>query len=105
MSSNVKEMREEVRALKKDIRETISEFRDFERVTFRTLSLVRRFTGEENIDSAINKMMRAISIMRQVQITVQLTMAATGPIGWAMLAVSATAVAFSATDFMTTLGD
>jgi len=105
MSISIPEMRDHVNALTRDISEAERNYKNMERVAFRTLALVRRFTGVEQIDEGISKCMRMITVMRQVQISAQLAMIASGPIGWAMLAVSATATAFAAVDFMTSLGE
>jgi len=105
MPSNVAETRREVRALIEDVGEAQGKLKEFERVTFRTLALVRRFTGVEQIDAGITKCMRMITIMRQVQMTAHLAMVASGPLGWALMLVGAVSTAVSASDLMMSLGE
>jgi len=81
------------------------QFKELERITFRTLRLVRRLTGVEEIDAAITKCMRLITIMRQVQMTAYLAMVASGPVGWGLMLVGAVSTAVSASDLMMSLGE
>jgi len=69
-----------------DAREQIQQL---ERLIFRTLSLFRRMGLPEEVAQIIDRVQRLISVLRMLRLTFMLTQAAAGPIGWAMLAVSA----------------
>jgi len=79
---------------------TYSEMRKFETVLMRSLSLLRRFSGNENVDNAIMAMQRAIATIRMLQITIMAFEAATGPLGWAYFGVTAASTAVFALEPM-----
>ena len=99
LASNVREMREEVRALKADIVAAGYEMRQFSLVTGQGLSMVRRLTGgNEAIDDATDKTLRFINTMNMARHTFQLFLASTGPWGWAMLGISTVSTVLSVAD-------
>ena len=71
-----------------NVEQASSEIRQLERLMFRTLSLFRRMGLPEEIGQAIDAIQRLISLLRMLRIAIALTEAASGPIGWALAAVS-----------------
>jgi hypothetical protein len=65
-----------------------SEVRKLEIVLFRTLKLISRFTGNENLNESIERVMRMITLLRTLQATIRAVQIASGPIGWAYAATS-----------------
>lgn len=61
---------------------TYNELRKVEMSILRILSYIRRFSGNEQIDKAIQKVMQLISAIRMAQIAIRALEIAEGPIGW-----------------------
>lgn len=72
---------------------TYSEIRKLEAVLFRCLSIVERLSGDEKIDALINKIQRAITIIRMFQVALHALQVVSGPVGW-MFAITAGATAW-----------
>jgi len=79
---------------------TYAEIKKFETVLMRSLSLLRRMTGSKDVATAINAIQRLITIIRMLQVTMLAFQAATGPLGWAYLTVTAISTGFYALDPM-----
>ncbi len=59
-----------------------------ERLMFRTLGLFRRMGLPENVDHAVMYLQRFISAARMARISLAALEAASGPIGWALAAIT-----------------
>jgi hypothetical protein len=80
-------------------------FRRVESLLFRTLGLLRRISGNENVDKAISAIQRLVGIIRLAHSAWIAFQAATGPIGWAFAIVAGLSAAASASDFMMSAGN
>jgi len=95
MSSNIREMREDVERLKESIKDAEVSARDLQTGLNRSLGLVRRFTGQENINKGISEMQRAMMVARQLQIVMVGLESVSGPVGWALLGLGVISAAVS----------
>jgi hypothetical protein len=77
---------------------TLDSFKQLERVTIRCLALTRRMGLPDDVNNAITTLMRLISIIRMVQISINMMQMATGPFGFIMGAAGLMTAAYSATD-------
>jgi hypothetical protein len=59
-----------------------NEIRKLEMSLIRVMSLIRRFSGNEDINQLIDYIQKAITIARSLQIALRALQAASGPIGW-----------------------
>jgi len=82
LSSNVREMRDEVRQLKQELNETRVTMVEMERLMFRYFALARRFGLPENMMEAIVSLQQMITTVRMLRTSITLLYTATGPIGW-----------------------
>jgi uncharacterized protein YaaW (UPF0174 family) len=101
--SNIRAMREEVAHLKNEIVNAQTEMRELEMIAFRTMGYFARLSGNEDIDATLRKIQQAIMLMRLAQTTARMFMLASGPLGWAMFAVSAVGTAMATADFATSM--
>jgi len=86
--------------LELNVERALSSARQLETLLFRSLGLMRRLCGDENVDAAIAKFQKLVMTIRLAHTTLILFESASGPIGWAMLGVSAIATALSASEFI-----
>lgn len=105
MSVDIDEMRHKVRSLTEEINRASHQARPFETLLLRVSSLIRRLTGNENVDAAITKIQRLIMTLRTAQAAIIAFHAASGPVGWALALVGLTAAAVSASDFVLSMGE
>lgn len=88
---------------------TMSELRKFETIAYRTISLLRRMGLPEEVDAAVMKLQRLVMTIRLAQTALIALQAAMLPgAGWlqaGMAAVTIGGAAFSASDFMMSLGE
>lgn len=68
-------------------------FRDLERIMLRVLVVMRRFTGDENVDRILEKLSRIVIMLRMVQMAAHFATAAMGPWGVLLAAASGLSVA------------
>jgi len=87
-------------SLEINVQKAYEEVRKLQTIVYRTLALVKQLTGNEELDAAITRMQRAISIANQLRLTMAATQATMGPIGWAMLAVSTAATITTTQEFI-----
>lgn len=59
-----------------------NEIRRLEMSLMRLMSLVKQFSGNEDINQLIDYIQKAIMIVRSLQIALRALQAASGPIGW-----------------------
>ena len=71
-------------------------------VVTRTFGLLRRLGLPPGIDAMMNKIQRFIVVVNTLRLTMAAAKAEAGPIGWALLAVSAGTTAVTLTDFVET---
>ena len=75
------------------------EIRRLETIFYRTLGMVRRFSGNEDLNKCIDNMRKAIAIANQLRLALAALqaarMAAGDPIAWAMAGLSAAEVGVS----------
>jgi hypothetical protein len=90
--------------IKADFDPTYSDLRKLEVILMRNISLLRRFTGDENIDRAIATILRLIMALRMLQTAANAFTIATGPLGWAYFATTAVSSAFFALDPILEMG-
>lgn len=67
---------------------TYTEFRKLEISLIRILSLVQRFSGNEQLNETLKVVEKAIMTLRILQMAIRATEMAAGPIGWLFAAVS-----------------
>lgn len=74
---------------------THSELRKLEASIMRILYLIRRVSGNDTLDNAIEQSQRLLIILRSVQIAIRAIEVASGPIGWLYAATSVIGVGLS----------
>lgn len=63
-------------------------------VLYQTLSLLRRLSGgNENVREVIDQLQTLNMVLNRVRLTAELFLTASGPIGWALFAISAASTA------------
>lgn len=77
--------------------------RKIEVIIIRVLGYIKRLTGSEQLDAAIDKFIKLITTVRTAQITLHAFEVAAGPVGWAFAVTSAVGMAFTASDFVGSL--
>jgi hypothetical protein len=86
-------------SLEINLEEAYTQLRKLQTITYRSLGLIRRLTGDENLDRAIAKMQKAIMVMNQLRLAYAslqaLRMAAGDPLAWAMAGLAAAEAAVS----------
>ena len=87
MPSNISEMRAQIAELRAEIGKAAISFKQFESVVFRSMTLIKRFTGNEDVDKAIHGIQRLIVVMRQLQIASAALMSAS-PFGLILFGVA-----------------
>ena len=74
------------------------DLRRLEFILYRSMALLRRFSGDENVNTAILRIQRLIMTIRLLHTTINLLNVAAGPMGWAIAGLSAVATAVSIGD-------
>lgn len=87
-------------SLEVNIEKAYEDIRRVQTLLYRTLGLVSRLTGNENVDLAIRHIQRLIAWLNQLRLTIAAFEATTGPIGWAMLGLTVATTAVSYADMM-----
>jgi len=82
-----------------NISDAVSQLRQAEAVLMRTLSLVRRISGDENLNNAITMLQRMITIARSLQYALIAIQSAT-PFGMVLGLVSLVSTSFMAQDMI-----
>lgn len=71
-----------------NVEEALTNIRRAQTVLYRTLGLMRRLGLPEDMEVAVTTVQRLIMVMNQLRLAAIALQAASGPIGWAMAAVS-----------------
>lgn len=66
----------------------------------RSLTLISRLTGNEEIDGAIMKIQRMIGVLNMLRLTMIALHAASGPVGWALAAIGVIGAGLSAGELL-----
>lgn len=75
-------------SLEVNVTKAYENIRRVQTILYRTISLLRRMGLPEDVDDAIAHIQKLISILNMLRLTMIAVQAASGPIGWAMAAVS-----------------
>ncbi len=86
--------------LELNVEKTTSSIRRLEGLLYRSMGLLKRFSGDENIDAAITKIQQLVLFIRLLHSAIIYLEAATGPIGWAFAAVGVVSAGFAVGDIM-----
>lgn len=99
-NSNIREMREEVRQFEKELRRVeeraITATRRLNTaydVMMGIMALTNRMGLPDDLRAQTQQLQALIMVYRQLYASVQLFYAASGPVGWAMFAITATSTA------------
>lgn len=84
--------------LELNVEQTVSELRRVEGLLFRSLGLLRRLSGNEDINAAISKIQRLVLVIRLAHSAIIALQAASGPLGWAWAITGMGAAALTAGD-------
>jgi len=87
-------------SLEVNIEKAYEDLRRVETVLYRTMGLIRRLSGDENIDRAVAKIQQLIATANQARLALAALQAASGPIGWALAGVALATTAVSVNDSM-----
>jgi uncharacterized protein YaaW (UPF0174 family) len=82
-----------------------SDIRKLETVLIRCLGYAEQLTGDPNLRKGLNTIQQTIVALRTLQQVMRMTMATSGPIGWAMLLTSAVATGASFGTIMMDIGE
>ena len=99
MSSNVREMREQIRELRREIAEVRAELTGVLSLMQASMGLMRRLSGDENVDATIRKIQELITILNGLRIAYLSFEAATGPMGQIMAGIGLVSTIIAARDF------
>lgn len=80
-------------SLEINVEEAYTQIRRLETVLYRSLSLLARLGLPEKVEDMIREIQKAIAILNQLRLTLIAVQAASGPIGWALAAISALSTA------------
>ena len=83
-----------------NVEQTFSQVRRLELLLYRTIGLIRRLGLPENIEEAISKIQRLVMVIRLAHSAIIAFQVASGPIGWALAAVSIGTAAVTAGEFV-----
>lgn len=86
-------------SLEVNVEKAYQDLRRVQTVLYRTLDLVKRLSGDENIDQAITKIQRMIAIINQLRLTIIALEAASGPIGWLLAGIGAASFLVTTAEF------
>lgn len=87
-------------SLQINVDDTLEQARKLQTVLYRGLGLMRRLGLPEEIDSAIAKVQRLISILNMLRLTMIAVHVAAGPIGWALALIGVATFALDFGDFV-----
>jgi len=91
---------EAVIRLRADTTEATSNVYKLESAATRAARIVRRLTGDENIDGMTMKVSRAITTLRSFEYALYAVQVAEGPIGWLFAGISVASAAITVGDLM-----
>ncbi len=73
-----------------NLEQCATQIQQFERLLFRSLSLLRRMGLPEDVTQGINTIQRMITTLRMLRISLLALQAAAGPVGWATALIGLT---------------
>jgi len=85
-------------SLQLTVEDAVSNIRQLQTVAYQTLTLLKRMGLSEDINDAITKIQRIISVLNSARLAMIALQAATGPMGWALAGVGLVATGFQAYD-------
>lgn len=91
-------------SLQINVEDTLPQLRRVLTVLSRTMGLLRRFGGSEELDAVFLKIQRLIILINTLRLAVIAIHTAAGPLGWALAAIGAVTFAMDAGDFAMDLG-
>lgn len=86
-------------SLEVNVEEALTNIRRAQTLIYRTLGLMRRLGMPEDLNAAMITMQKLITVMNQLRLAAIALQAASGPIGWALAAVSIGTTAVTMMDF------
>jgi len=99
MSSNVKELREQVRQLKQELGEAKAEAGEVVRLLNASYTLTRQLGGR-NLPDVVIKAHEAIVVLTRLRLTAIALQTAMGPIGWALAGIGLVTTAITTGEFV-----
>jgi hypothetical protein len=87
-------------SLEVNVDKAYENLRKAETVLYRTLGLVRRLSGDENLDKAIAKIQEAIALINSLRLAIVAFQAATGPLGWALAGIGTVTALMTTAEMM-----
>lgn len=103
MSTDIQELRRQVQDLKLEVVGLQTQINLSLSLLRRTSILIRRISGDENIDQLISKFQRLIMLINSARMAwhaYQIAQAGAGPLGWALAGIGAIGVAVTAGDIV-----
>jgi len=92
-------------SLEINLEPALTNIRKLQTVLYRTLGLLRRMSGNEDLDRAIAKAQRIIAVINMMRLAYAAFMAASGPLGWALAGISIAEAGFAFTDLTYEVGN
>ncbi len=99
--ADVEALRAKIAGLRDEVKNlsmSYHELREVETILNRTLEMLSRATGSEDLRKAIDLFQKAILMLRSLQLAMHAVEVASGPIGWALAITSIGMAAFNAYD-------
>lgn len=87
-------------SLEINVQKTENQLRKLLTILNRSLALIQKFTGNDNLDAAISKMQQAIAVANALRLAMISANMASGPIGWALAAVGIIGAGVAASEFL-----
>ena len=91
-------------SLQVNIEDAYEEIRRLQTVLYRIMGLLRRMGLPEEIDEAIAKIQRLITILNTLRLTIAALHAAAGPIGWLLAGVSMITTGATISEYIMEMG-
>ena len=91
-------------SLEVNIEKAYEDVRRLQTILSRSLGLIRRMSGNENLDDAIRKIQSMIAYLNTLRLAAAAAQAATGPIGLAMFGITMATTVASTYDLMMDMG-
>lgn len=87
-------------SLEINVQEAYTELRKVETILYRTMSLIRRMGGTEELDDLVRKIQMTIALVNQLRLTIIALQAASGPVGWALAGIGIVSTALTTGDLI-----
>jgi hypothetical protein len=105
MSMSVSELRNVVTSIKPMLEDELGTARELEMVMYRGTGLLRRMSGNEDLNAAISKVQRLAVVIRLAHSAWIAFEMASGPVGWTFAVIAGLSAALTASDYMLSLGE